>query len=162
MNLRKTGFFFGGDAVSDLTLRTVGATLVLSGSLRDRVEENSRKSAMHFLFVKDLGLPFSSAVFAFRGDFSRRVSKNRDFLRVGDDDPPMDLPGQDDDGKMLPTSRSSTLTCGDPSRVYVGGVRGRYPNSATIVAAWLDNAGSILIFVSDQRIISILLSTLNI
>jgi hypothetical protein len=135
---------------------------VLSESLRDHVDENGRKSAIDFLFVKDLAFSFSPAVFAFRGDFSLIVSKNRDFLRVGDDDPSTDLPGQDDDDKKLPTSPSSTLTCGDPSRVYVGGVRGRYPNSAAIVAAWLENAGSLLIFVSDRRVVSNLLCMLNI
>jgi hypothetical protein len=42
--------------------------------------------ATDFLFVKDFGLRFSSATFPFRGDFTLKVSKNRDFLRAGEDD----------------------------------------------------------------------------
>ncbi len=112
------------------------------------MDENDKKSVMDFLFFGDLGLPFSCAVFSFRGDFNRKVSKNRDFLRVGDDNPSTDL--RADECKLL-AAGSSILTRWFSSRVsvvYVRGVRGQYANSVAIAAAWLDNAGSILIFVS--------------
>jgi hypothetical protein len=90
VNVRKA-FLLGGDVVPDLLLRLPGSTSLPSGTFRDLVEENAKKSAIDFLFLKGLGLPFSSAMFSFLGDLSSSVSKNRDFLRLGDDDPSTDL-----------------------------------------------------------------------
>lgn len=135
MNLLKAGFFLEGDAVSGSFFWTQSSKLLVSGALRDRVEEKAKRFAIDFLFDKDLGLPFSSIVVcAFRG-FSRKVSRKRDFLRVGDDDPSTDLRGEAGDDSKLPAARSSIFTCGDPLRVPLGGVRGRYPNSAAVIAA---------------------------
>jgi len=68
---------------------------------------------MDFRFFIDLGLPFSSATHSCREDSSRKVSNNRDFFRVGDDDPSIDLRG--DVGKLL-ASRSTIVTRGPSSR----------------------------------------------
>jgi hypothetical protein len=135
VNLLKAGFFLEGDAVSGSLFWTQSSKLLVSGALRDRVEEKAKRLAIDFLFDKDLGLPFSSVVVcAFRG-FSRKVLRKQDFLRVGDDDPSIDLRGEAGDDSKLPAARSSIVTCGDPLRGPLGGVRGRYPNSAAIIAA---------------------------
>jgi hypothetical protein len=96
---------------------------------------------MDFLFGKDLGLRFSSAMFSFRGDFCLKVSKNRDILRDGDDD------------CDLRTPQASGEICWLSATGFEIGVRGQYPNSFGpfgIGGPRLDNVGSILIFVSVQ------------
>ncbi len=136
INLLKAGFFLDGDAVSGSFFWSQSSTLLVSGALRDRVEEKAKRFAMDFLFDMGLGLPFSSVViFAFREGFSRRVSRKRDFLRAGDDDPSIGFRGEAGDDSKLPASCSSIVTCEGPLREPLGGVRGRYPNSAAIVAA---------------------------
>ena len=136
MILLKTGLFLEGDAVSGSLFWTQSSKLLVSGALRDRVEEKAKRFEIDVLFEKDLGLPFSSVVVcAFRGGFSRKESRKRDFFRVGDDDPSTDLRGEAGDDSKLLVARSSIATCGDPLRGPFGGVRGRYPNSAAIVAA---------------------------